>query len=232
MEKLDTNSYKGTRDFYPEDLSIQKFMFDAMRRVCEQFGYVEYDTPLIEKTDLFRAKSGDEIVNEQTYTFTDRGGRDMTLRPELTPSLARMVAKRRQELPMPARLYAIPNCFRYENPQRGRLREFWQLNVDFFGGDSFLYDVENIEVSARILMALGATAKDFTIQVNSRELMNALYENLALTEEQAHTVSKLIDKKNKMPPKDFEKGLQEIVKDKSDSILAFLNAKSMAEIRT
>ncbi len=229
--KLSTQQYKGTRDFYPEDLAIQKYIFNAMRRVCERFGYVEYDASLIEKTDLFRAKSGDEIVNEQTYTFTDRGGRDVTLRPEMTPSLARMIAKKRQEVAFPARWYSIPNCFRYENPQKGRLREFWQLNVDFFGENKYQYDVENIQTSAEILLELGAKISDFNVLVNSRELMNSFYKKLELNEEQSHKLSKLIDRKNKMSSDDFEACVKEIVLDNSPAVIMFLNTKSMQEIR-
>ncbi|MHA1541097.1 MAG: histidine--tRNA ligase [Alphaproteobacteria bacterium] len=229
--KLSTQQYKGTRDFYPEDLAIQKHIFNAMRRVCEKFGYVEWKTPIIEKTDLFRAKSGEEIVNEQTYTFTDRGGRDVTLRPEVTPSLARMIAKKRQEVAFPARWYSIPVCFRYEKPQKGRLREFWQLNVDFFGENRYQYDVENIQTSAEILLELGAKISDFNVLVNSRELMNSFYEKLSLNEEQSHKLSKLIDRKNKMPLEDFESRVKEIVFDKLPAVMMFLNAKEMQKIR-
>jgi histidyl-tRNA synthetase len=101
QKKLSTESYKGTRDFYPEDLSVQKYLFGVMRRTVESFGYVEYDASIIEETDLYRAKSGEEIVNEQTYTFEDRGGRDVTIRPEMTPTVARMIAKKRKELAFP-----------------------------------------------------------------------------------------------------------------------------------
>ncbi len=229
--KLSTQQYKGTRDFYPEDLAVQKYMFDAMRKVCEKFGYVEWKTPTIEKTDLFRAKSGEEIINEQTYTFTDRGGRDVTLRPEVTPSLARMIAKKRQEVAFPARWYSIPNCFRYEKPQKGRLREFWQLNVDFFGENKYQYDVENIQTSAEILLELGAKISDFNVLVNSRELMNAFYKKLELNEEQSHKLSKLIDRKNKMSVDDFKTRVKDVVSGKLPAVMMFLNSKTMAEIR-
>ena len=131
--KLSTESYKGVRDFYPEEKFIQKYLFEHMERVCELFGYEEYSASILEPSELYRGKTSEEIVNEQTYTFTDRGGRDVTLRPEMTPSLARMVAARAREIPLPARWYTIPNVFRYERPQRGRLREHWQLNADIIG---------------------------------------------------------------------------------------------------
>ena len=130
--KLGTESYKGVRDFYPEDQAIQNYIFSIWSKVAERFGYVAYNASILESTELYKAKSGDEIVNEQTYTFLDRGGRSVTLRPEMTPTVSRMVAKRERELAFPLRLYSIPNLFRYERPQRGRLREHYQLNADIY----------------------------------------------------------------------------------------------------
>ena len=121
-KKLSTDAYKGVRDFFPEDMAIQKKIFGIWRSVVEQYGYEEYGASVLEPAELYRAKTGDEIVNEQTYTFTDRGDREVTLRPEMTPSLARMVAARKRELTYPVRWYSIPNLFRYEQPQRGRVR--------------------------------------------------------------------------------------------------------------
>ena len=131
--KLSTQGYKGTRDFYPEDKRLQKYMFDVMRRVVERFGYQECDAPSIEPVELYMGKTSQEIVSEQTFVFIDRGGRTVTLRPEMTPSVSRMVAARRQELAYPLRWYSLPALWRYERPQAGRLREHWQLNVDLFG---------------------------------------------------------------------------------------------------
>ena len=121
-EKLPTESYKGVRDFYPEDQAFMNYLTSVMREVVERFGYAEYHASILEPADLYRSKSSDEIVNEQTYTFTDRGGREVTLRPEMTPSGARMGAARRREFGFPLRLYSIPIVFRYERPQRGRRR--------------------------------------------------------------------------------------------------------------
>src|SRR3990167_7395583 len=134
--------YKGVRDFYPEDERVQKHMFSAMRHVVEAFGYEEMNASILESTELYAAKTSEEIVNEQTYTFTDRGDRSVTLRPEMTPTVARMVAARKRELGFPLRWYSIQNFFRYERPQRGRLREFWQLNADLFGVEGAEADAE------------------------------------------------------------------------------------------
>src|SRR3990167_7249536 len=119
---LDTAPYKGVQDFYPEDMEKQNYVFSIWRKVAEQFNYQEYNASLLEPSELYKEKSGEEIVNEQTFQFTDRGGREVVLRPEMTPTLARMVAARSRDIPFPARWYTIANVFRYERPQRGRLR--------------------------------------------------------------------------------------------------------------
>lgn len=196
---LSTQPYKGARDFYPEDKRIQKYMFSTIRRVVERFGYEEYDAPILEPMDLYLAKTGEEIVNEQTYVFTDRGDRKVAIRPEMTPTVSRMVAARRQELAYPARWYSIPNLWRYERPQRGRLREHWQLNVDIFGLDGIAAEHEIIQVADSILREFGATRRQYEFKLNSRKLMDSLMRDyLALDATQAHTLSKLIDRMHKM----------------------------------
>ncbi|HYF10502.1 MAG TPA: histidine--tRNA ligase [Candidatus Paceibacterota bacterium] len=198
LPPLSTEPYKGTRDFYPEDMFVLNHILGAMRTVSERFGYLEYGASPLESTELYKAKSGEEIVNEQTYTFTDRGGREVTLRPEMTPTVARMVAGKRRELAFPLRWYSIPNLFRYEQPQRGRLREHYQLNVDIFGVEGSEAEIEVISVAAGIMQTLGARDEDFTILLNHRGLMNAMMAELGLSEEQGRKLSKLIDRKNKM----------------------------------
>src|SRR5690554_1290442 len=157
MTALSSQPYKGTRDYYPQDKRVQNYIFSTWRRVAEQYGYEEYGTPLLEPLDVYAAKSGQEIVNEQTYTFMDRGERQVAIRPEMTPSVSRLVAARRQELAYPARLYSIANFMRYERPQRGREREFWQLNVDIFGVDDIAADAEIILLGRDILKTFGAS---------------------------------------------------------------------------
>jgi histidyl-tRNA synthetase len=196
---LSTQPYKGARDFYPEDKRIQKYMFNKMREAVEAFGYEEIDAPILEPLELFAAKSGQEIVNEQTYTFPDRGGRQVAIRPEMTPTVSRMIAARRQELPYPVRWYTIPNLWRYERPQRGRLREHWQLNVDMFGSDSVQAEIEIISVADRILKLFGANRSMYEIRINSRELVDTILREYAgLDTVQAYTMAKLIDRKDKM----------------------------------
>jgi len=201
---LSTNPYKGARDFYPEDKRVQKFMFNTMRRVIESFGYQEYDAPIVEPIELYLSKTSEEIVQEQTYNFLDRGERHVTLRPEMTPTVSRMVAARRQELAYPLRWYSIPNLWRYERPQHGRLREHWQLNVDLFGMSGLEADHEIILVADSILKTFGAKRDMYEIKVNSRALINwMLLEHLRLDYAQAAALTRLIDRMHKMPEKEF-----------------------------
>src|SRR5665648_457840 len=144
MSTLSSQPYKGTRDYYPEDMRVRNYIFDTWKKTVQSFGYEEYAAPMLEPLDVYTAKSGQELAGEQTYTFTDRGGRTVAIRPEMTPSISRMVAAKRQEISYPARLFSIANFMRYERPQRGREREFWQLNVDVFGVDTMQAEVEII----------------------------------------------------------------------------------------
>ena len=214
-KKLSLEPYKGTRDFYPEDQFVQNYIFSVWRKVAESYGYLEYGASILEETDLYRAKSGEEIVNEQTYSFTDRGGRDVTIRPEMTPTVARMVAQKRRELSFPLRWYSIPNLFRYERPQRGRLREHWQLNCDMFGVDSIDADVEMISLAYDMMKAFGAKDENFEIKINSRKFLNYLAdEYLQISDELKHRIFKLMDRMNKIMPKDFRRQGTEILNEK------------------
>ena len=208
---LSTQPYKGARDFYPEDKRLQKYMFSTIRRIVERYGYEEYDAPILEPLELYLAKTGEEIVSEQTYAFEDRGGRKVAIRPEMTPTVSRMVAARRQELGFPLRWYSIPNLWRYERPQKGRLREHWQLNVDIFGISGIQAEMELIQVADDILKAFGATHDMYSIRVNSRKLMDYILKDyLKLNSVQVHTVSKLIDRMHKMPHAEFEAEIESV----------------------
>jgi len=205
---LNTQPYKGARDFYPEDKRLQKYIFGKLRSCVESFGYHEYDAPILESFDIYAAKTGEEIVNEQLYSFEDKGGRKLAIRPEMTPSVSRMVAARRQELAYPLRWYSIPNLWRYERPQRGRLREHWQLNVDLFGIEGVEADAEIIQVADALLKNFGAKASDYVIRINSRKLVNFLLdEHLELPPDDAKALTKLIDRRSKMEAGDFSKAL-------------------------
>ncbi|MCF7864895.1 MAG: histidine--tRNA ligase [Candidatus Pacebacteria bacterium] len=209
---VSTEPYKGVRDFYPEDMAIQNHIFSVWKKTVEKFGFTEYNASILEPAELYKAKTSEEIVNEQTYTFTDRGDREVTLRPEMTPTVARMVAGKRRELGFPLRWYSIPNVFRYERPQRGRLREHWQLNVDMFGLGTTEADVELIAVAYEIMKNFGAKNSDFIIKVSSRKLMNAVFGTwYELDEAQSKALQRHMDKKAKMPEEVFYMEAEKIV---------------------
>ena len=236
MSKLSLLSYRGTRDYYPEDKRIQNYLFDTLRKAAEQFGYVEYGAPLLEPVEIYAAKSGQELVNEQTYVFTDRGDRTVAIRPEMTPSISRMVAARRQEVGLPARLYSVANFMRYERPQNGREREFWQLNVDIFGVDNLLAEFEMIRLASEMMTSLGAQSDDYIIRVNDRELDSFMMANyLGLEADDGLRMSKLLDRKDKINAEQFEEQARQIFIDASiddgfDKLSSLLNATSMAEL--
>ncbi len=209
MAFLSTQPYKGTRDFYPDDHKIRSWIFSRMRDACTSFGYQEYDGPMLEPFELYAAKSGEEIVNQQLYWMMDRGDRKMAVRPEMTPTMARMVAGKVNELPKPVRWFSIPNLWRYERPQRGRLREHWQLNVDVLGGNSLLADAEILIVALDLMKRFGGE-KHVSIRVNNRRLMDEFFsKKLGLAPETTLRVVKLIDARAKIGEEKFTAGLAE-----------------------
>jgi histidyl-tRNA synthetase len=207
--KLSTQPYKGTRDFYPADMRIQRWMFDRMRQVVESFGYEPYDGPMLEPFELYAAKSGEELVNQQLYWLMDRGERKMAVRPEMTPTLARMVAGRIHELPRPVRWYSIPNLWRYERPQRGRLREHWQLNVDVLGGDALLADAEILTLALGLMKGFGGE-KFVAVRVNNRRLMDHFFGRMGLEPARALSVTKAIDARAKIGEEKYAAWLSEL----------------------
>jgi len=235
MSALLSQPYKGTRDYYPEDKRVQNYIYEVWHKVTRSFGYEEYAAPLLEPLDIYAAKSGQEIVNEQTYSFTDRGGRVVAIRPEMTPSISRMVAARRQELAYPARLYSIADFMRYERPQRGRERQFCQLNVDIFGADSVAAEAEIIAVADNIMKEFGAQPSNYVIKINNRKLINFMMaQYLGLDSVQAQLMIKLFDRKNKISDQDFIDQATEIFDEQAsdgiEKIQKLLNAESMADL--
>ncbi len=231
--KLSTESYKGTRDLYPEDKQLQNYIFDTWKKTSENFGFNEYGAPLLEKIEIYEAKSGEELVNDQTYTFTDRGDRRVAIRPEMTPTISRMVAAKRQELSYPARLYSIANFMRYERPQKGREREFWQLNADIFGDDTKYADLEIIMLSYQVMKNFGAEDSMFEVKINDRRFITALIENyLKIDQETGYRLTKLFDQKDKLTKEAYEEMLRDLIKneDKISKILDLTNGIS-AEIK-
>lgn len=201
---LSTEPYKGVRDFYPEDQRVLNHLFSVSRTLLQSYGYEEYNASPLESAELYEGKTSDEIVRDQTYTFVDRGDRRVTLRPEMTPTVARMVAGKKRDLAFPLRWFSIPNVFRYERPQRGRLREHFQLNIDLFGVSDFNADIEILVVAHALLSAFGAKQSDFELRVNSRTLVNAACEEAGLSKEQAKEYVRLVDRIDKMEPEAYE----------------------------
>ena len=222
--KLITAPYKGTTDTYPEDMIVRNYIFDIWSRVAKRFGYEEYDTPMIETAELFRVKSGNELSN-QLYNFTDKGGREIALRPEMTPSLARMIAAKKNELQLPIRWFNIGKFYRYEKPQRGRRREFFQLNIDILGVDGIEAELEMIQYVMAVMDEFNAPKKTFELRINNRYLLDYLFNNiLKVSEDLIPKLARAIDNFPKMELKDFKEYLIEIglTKQQGDKVLDFL----------
>lgn len=191
---------KGTREFYPEQMALRNFIYEKVRTASRAFGYQEYDGPFIETIDLYAAKSGEELVKKQSFTFEDRGGDLVTLRPELTPSLARMIAAKQGELSFPVRWWSFGPFWRYEQPQKGRTREFFQWNIDMLGVNSPEADAELIAVAATFLRSINLDPTQATIFVNNRRLMEAEFDKLGIAPEKRLDVSNMVDRRSKMEP--------------------------------
>ncbi len=234
-------SVKGTRDFYPEEMSIRTWLYQKINEVSSSFGYEEYEGPILERLELYAAKSGEELVKEQSFVFSDRGGDQITLRPELTPTLARMIAQRQSELVFPVRWWSFGPFWRYEKPQKGRTREFFQWNCDILGVNSPEADAELVAVAASFLRSVGLTPSEVKIYVNNRRLMDALIGELGVEPENRKNIFHIIDRRDKLSAaawKDYalESGLSEeqfealcsLLEDKnlwkrSDELIRFFN---------
>jgi histidyl-tRNA synthetase len=191
---------KGTREFYPEEMALRNFIYEKVRNASQSFGYQEWDAPFIETIDLYAAKSGEELVKKQSFTFADRSGDLVTLRPELTPSLARMIAAKQGELTFPVRWWSFGPFWRYEQPQKGRSREFFQWNIDMLGVDSPEADAELIAVAATFLRSVGLEPARATVFVNNRRLMDSRFDALGILPEKRVEVSNFVDRRSKMEP--------------------------------
>jgi len=208
---ISTQPYKGARDFYPEDMLIRNYMTNVMREVCLSYGYEEYDFPIMEPFEIFAAKTGEEIVNEQLYSLIDRGNRKLAIRPELTPGTVRMIAQKVKELTTPIRWFMIGNNWRAEKPQKGRGREFYQLEVNMFGVETFEADTEIFSVIIDIMKKFGADDTMFGLSFSDRRLINALLlDTLKLSEEESVKVRRMMDKRAKMPKEVFLDNLKEL----------------------
>lgn len=203
-------SVKGARDFYPEEMAGRNYIYTLVREVSESFGYQEYDGPFLETIDLYAAKSGEELVKEQSFVFPDRGGDLITLRPELTPSLVRMIAQRQSQLVFPLRWWSWGPMWRYERPQKGRSREFFQWNADLLGVDSPEADAESVALIATLFRKAGLGPTQVGILVNNRRLMDAELESLGIAKEKRPEISRFIDRRDKLAPEKWLEYGQEL----------------------
>lgn len=198
---LSNQEPKGTRDWLPEEFLFRKYIFDTWRRVCLRYGFEEYLTPLVESADIYRAKSGEDIAGKELVTFEDMGGRELSIRPEMTPSVTRMVTKVYAASPKPLKYFSIANFMRNEKPQRGRNREFWQLNCDIFGSDSLSSDIEILQLALDIMLEFDPPQNSFVLAINNRKLIDAVLELSGanrLGEDERLSVVRTLDKWTKL----------------------------------
>jgi histidyl-tRNA synthetase len=223
---------KGTRDFFPEDMAFQRFIFSSWEKTCACYGFEPYEGPMFEHLELYTRKSGAEI-EEQLYVFKDKKGRDLALRPEMTPTLARMIASRGTNLKLPLRWYSMPRLFRYEKMQKGRLREFFQLNLDIIGISEVSADAELIAAAIDMMRSLGFTAGDFKVRISSRNLLEELFIAAGLSKERCGQLYSLLDKKAKLPPEEFNSRLSIEISDKNilNKIAKIFESQTMEDLQ-
>ena len=221
-----TDKVRGTRDFYPEDKRVLNYIFNSWKSVAESFGYEEVDGPILEPVELYR-KSGQEVP-EQMYRLTDKANRELVLRPETTPTVARMISARR-DLQKPIKWYSVSRCLRYEAPQSGRLREFFQFNLDVLGSRSMMADAEAITTAVRIMEKFGLTRKDFYVRISNRKLAEAVILDAGVEKNKLKEVYRLIDKLGKITEKDFVLSLKDIGVN-GDGLLKALKADRLDDL--
>ncbi len=222
---------KGTRDFYPPDMAVRNFIIDGWKKVSLRNGFEEYDGPIFEYLKMFQLKSGDEIV-EQLFSLKDRGGRDLALRPEITPTLARMVNQQINSLPKPIKWFSVPRLCRAERPQRGRLREFFQWNIDIIGEDNVLADAETIFCALDYLQEVGLTPDDIVVKISSRKMLAAILQTIGIAANKLEDLYVLLDKRSRLPQEAFEKMLtgQVANENKRKKILELMAVESIKQI--
>ena len=232
---MKTQSVRGTRDFYPNDMALRNWLFERWRAASRRAGFVEVDGPVLEPLDLYIEKSGPEIA-EQLYCLEDKGGRRLALRPEFTPTLARMIAARQAALPTPVRWFNISRCFRYERAQKGRLREFYQWNVDLIGLDEFCADAECISVAVDAIRDMGLTPDDVEVRISDRRLLGALvHKYVGVAEKLIPRVFAILDKRDKVATDTLaamldDAGLKNEERQRLERILAFENLSDFDSI--
>ncbi len=221
---------KGTRDFYPPEMAVRNWIIDGWKKVSIRNGFEEYDGPIFEYLQMYQIKSGQEIV-EQLFSCQDRGGRDLAIRPEITPTLARMVNQQINSLPRPIKWFSVPRLCRAERPQKGRLREFFQWNIDIIGVDDVLADAEVIFCAVDYLQDVGLTAKDIAVKISSRKMLAELLKAIGVAEDELDGMYAILDKRSKLPQETFETLLMEQVADevRRKKIIELMGAKTIEQ---
>lgn len=210
MSNVNLNPLKGFRDLYPKNKAVQNYIFQKLKDTASFFGFEEYDGPLIEATNLYMEKSSRELVENQTFQIKSKKEEDLVLRPEMTPTLARMVAKEENSLVFPLKLFNLGLRYRYEAPQKGRSREFYQADFDILSTNSKLADMEILQVVVNLFLSFGATEKDFIVYINSRKYLQNALSNLAIDESKQKELIALIDRRDKLPEEVFLELLSEL----------------------
>lgn len=232
---LSNQEPKGTQDWFPEEFSVRRYIFDTWRKVCLRYGFEEYLTPLVESAEIYRAKSGEDIGGKELVTFQDLGGRELSIRPEMTPSVVRMLTKNYASLPKPIKYFSIANFMRNEKPQRGRNREFWQLNCDIFGSESLLADLEVLQLAIDLVLEFDPPQGSFTVAINNRKLIEAVLDLSGTNELSYETkiaVIRVLDKWNKLEKPELVRRLKEIGLENEavEILIKFMESSSLAEI--
>jgi len=234
MPKIISNQPpKGMADWLPEEIKIRQYIFNTWRRLCQLYGFQEYLTPLLENADIYRAKSGEDIGQKELMVFTDQGGRELAIRPEMTPSVTRLVSRIYDTVPKPLKYFSIANFVRNERPQRGRNREFWQLNCDIFGSNNPQADLEILTLSLDLVLAFDPPSDAFVLYLNNRKLLDGLLALLKIKDEKKVPVVRLLDKYLKLSAKDFAEALQKegLKADAVKTIIEFMSADGLDDLR-
>jgi histidyl-tRNA synthetase len=222
---------KGTRDFYPKQMAVRNWIIDGWKNASKRNGFEEYDGPVFEYLDIYRIKSGDEIV-EQLFNFQDRGKRHLAIRPEITPTLARMVNQKINALSKPIKWFSVPRLCRAERPQKGRLREFFQWNIDIIGVDDVLADAEVIFCAVDYLRSIGFCEKDITVKISSRKMLAQILKQLGIPENSLEQVYSVLDKKAKLPENVFNEKLEKCINDSAvrSKVLELFEVRSLQQL--
>ncbi len=232
---LSTNPPKWTFDRYPHEYQIRKYIFDTRRKVCIRFGYQEYLWPLVEYAEIWKAKSWEDVGWSELTRITNREWEisDLALRPEMTPTVTRMVAKNYAQLAKPIRYFSIANFYRNERPQRWRNREFWQLNVDMFWTDSIYSDIEILTLAMSIMIEFNAPKRSWKLHLNNRFIIDWVLSTLWISDDVKREVTRLMDKREKLPQADIEAIFEEIWlnKEQISKIIAYMNVKTLQELQ-